>query len=250
MNRIRIGVLCLAAAFAFSAVAATSALATPAEEILFKFTNGNIEQGGTFSGESTTPSAKLRTLAGTEVKCTTVLVRGEFLNAHLGLTLILFHKCTTTGNVACTTAGQPSGLIHVPLALFHLGLAHLGNVLNIPAIIILLPASGVSFECTGGIKIKVTGNVIGELQKSNGQRPGLNEPLSTINLVFKQVSTGMQELTLILLPLGGGTLTNQHLTTEINPGAVIEESSQESSTPLTNYKNSTGAATEIELVAG
>jgi len=251
MHRIRIVLLCLSAMFAFSAIGASSAFAVE-ENILFKFTNGNIENGGTFSGESTAES-KLLTLAKAEVKCKSVLVRGEFLTAHLGDILVLFHKCTSSG-LPCNSAGQPGGLIHVPLTLFHLGLAHLGGTLNVPAIIILLPAAGITFECPGVLKTAtVTGNVIGELQNEAGERAKVKVPQKTVKVAFKQLAApneGMQELTLILLALGNQLLTGQTLLTEFENSGKKEESAQVSTTPLTNFKNAAGEVTEIELVEG
>jgi hypothetical protein len=246
MKRIRIVGLCLMAVFAFSAIAVSSASAS---EILFEFTKGNIAEGGTFTSKGET-SSKLQTLGGSTVTCTQVRDTGSFLSAHLGLALILFLGCTTIifgGTHTCTTSGQPSGHIHLLNLVFHLGLAHLGSNTTIPAIIILLPSAGVEFNCEVG-NVKVTGNVIGALQKTNGEQAPINTPEKEVNLVYKLKSTGMQELTEILMSLNGGALTTAHLTTE--DLLETKESGQESSDTLEGFKNSKGEETEIKLVEG
>jgi len=246
MKRIRIVGLCLMAVFALSAAAASSASALP--EILFRFTNTKspIANGGTFTSKGGVST--LETLSGSTVKCTGVKDNGSFLSAHLGLALILFEGCTTKifGTNNCTSAGQSTGHIHLLNLVFHLGLAHFGGSTTIPAIIILLPSGGITFSCEIA-NVTVTGSVIGRLQKTNGEEPKINEAAKEINLVYKQTS-GMQELTEILMSLNGGRLTTAHLTTE----DIIEtkESAQESTDTLEGFKNSLGEATEIELEEG
>lgn len=238
MKRIRIVGLCLVAVFAFGAVAASNAFAA---DLLFKATVGNIA-GGTFlsSGGAST----LETTGKTKVTCTTVTNHGLFHSTTLGLVLILFKGCKESLFKTSCNSGSGAGEIHIPLStIFHLGLAHSVTSTSVPAIIILLPAAGINFTCAGGtIPVKVTGNVIGELQSGGVQAP-LNKPFKALELVFKQ-TTGVQALKLILF--GGGTLTNQHLTSEIN--GVVEEAGQESTDTLDGFTNSAGAATEIELV--
>jgi hypothetical protein len=239
MKCIRMGGLCLVAAFAFSAVAMSSA---SAGQLLVRFS-----LGGSVVGASFLSAAGVSTLESTGKKvitCSTVRNHGSFLSSTLGLVLIVFIGCKeTVMNTSCDSAGAGAGEIYIPLStLFHVGLAHSGTNTTIPAIIILLPSAGINFTCDGGaIKVKVTGNVIGELQSGGAQAP-LNVPFRTLALVFRQ-TTGVQALKLILL--GSQTLTNQHLTSEIN--GTVEEAGESSTDILDGFRNSMGEET-IELV--
>ncbi|MGA8363290.1 MAG: hypothetical protein WB709_02085 [Solirubrobacteraceae bacterium] len=239
MKRIQIVGLCLMAVFALSAFAASSA---SAGELLFKATTGNIVGGGF---ESLGGLSLLRALGGNTIHCKEVHNHGRFLSTTLGDVLILFLGCTTEvfgGTVNCQNSG--TGEIHLPLAttLFHLGLAHLGTNNSIPAIDILLDEE-VKFKCSIST-ITVKGDVVGALQLANGSQVPLSTPEKEINLVFNESELGMQQLTEFLMP--GGGLVKHHLTSTILGSE--KESAERSTDTLKDFKNSTGAATEVELV--
>jgi hypothetical protein len=226
------------AVFAISAVAASSA---SAGELLFKAVTGNIVGGGFLSLGGL---SLLRTLGGSTVHCEHVHNHGKFLTTTLGDVLILFLGCTTVAfgsTLNCHNTGTNE--IHLPLAttLFHLGLAHLGTNTSIPAVDILLDED-VKFKC-GFNTVTVKGAVIGALQEANGNQAPLNTPVEATNLVFKESSVGMQELTEFLMP--GGGLVTQHLTSTI---LATEESGETSTDTLDGFTNSVGGATKIELV--
>lgn len=96
--------LALAAVLAFAAMSAASASA--ATEL--KLTKGAYPAGFTVS------STEVSNLtASTNVECSTLLGHGTLNSATDALVLLLFHKCTVLDKlVPCTTAGEPSGLIH------------------------------------------------------------------------------------------------------------------------------------------
>jgi hypothetical protein len=244
MKRIRIVGLCLMAVFAVSAVAASG---SSAASLLFKATNGNIVGGGF---ESLGGLSFLKTLGGSEVHCKHVDNHGKFTSSTLGEVLILFLGCSTNvfgSSVKCHNSGTED--IHLPLAttLFHLGLAHDGTNISIPAIDILLDKA-VSFKCSIGT-ITVSGDAVGELEAPLGTQAPLNAPEKEISLVYKESSAGMQLLTEFLMPEGG--LVKHHLTSLVENGLGGKEtieSAETSTDTLSNFTNSAGEATEIELV--
>jgi len=246
MKRTSIIGLFLAAVFALSAGAASSASAA---DLLAQLPGGGSVVGVTFL--STAGLAQLIRHNGEEIDCQSVTNHGKFLTSTLGDVLIRFSSCTAKG-FKCNTAGAATGEIHLPLTtLFHLGLAHLilsgGTVHRLPAIVIL-PGT-VKIEC--GVppftaKIEVSGNVIGALQKANGEPIALNEPRTNINLNFQQLANGLQHLMLILLP-GSTTPTSFDLKSNLNGGA-FELSSEVVNVSLDGFTTSGGAATSIELV--
>jgi hypothetical protein len=126
-----------------------------------------------------------------------------------------------------------------------LGLAHLGSNTSIPAIVVLLGASGIEIKCTSLVTIKVTGAVIGALQKANGEPAKLNEGFKEMNLVYKQIAKGEQELRLFLMP--GGALQAYDLSCSIN-GGTAELFSEVALDTLDGFTNVAGEATEVELV--
>jgi hypothetical protein len=239
MKRISIVGLCLAAVFVLSAVSAPSALAG---ELLFRAKTGSIVGGGFLwlSGLA------LLGAPGEEVDCQHVRSNGLFLSTTLGHGLLLFLGCSIKVSVStfkCTSLGEATGNIHIPLAKFHLGLAHLGTNGNIPAILTALPSGGISFSCSGA-SFTLLGGVIGALQKTNGEPVGLNLPLQAINLVYKQ-SSGKQELRLMLMP--GGAL-EEHDLKSVSGSGFTELWLELSTGTLDGFTNDKGEATEIELV--
>ena len=242
MKRIRILGLCLVAVFALSATVASSALAG---ELLFKAVTGSIVGGGFLSTGGLT---LLITHSGKELHCKDVIDHGLFLSSTLGNILIRILGCSAKEGITvnCNTAGAGTGEIHLPLStLFHLGLAHLGSNTSIPAIVVLLGASGIEIKCTSLVTIKVTGAVIGALQNAAGEPAKLNEKVKEMNLVCKQTANGEQELRLFLMP--GGVLQTYDLSTSFN-GAAAELSSTRTTDTLDGFTNGAGGATEVELV--
>ncbi|HWY17772.1 MAG TPA: hypothetical protein VNY27_03570 [Solirubrobacteraceae bacterium] len=240
MRAVRLVGLSLMAVFAISAVAASSA---SAGELLFKAGTGNIVGGGFLSSGGL---SVLQSKGGSKVHCKEVRSHGKFLSTTLGDVLIRFLGCTTVafGSVTlnCTSTGAGTGEIHLPLAttLFHLGLAHLGANTSIPAVDVLLDEE-VKFKC-GVNSVTVKGAAIGALLVNGSQAP-LNTLEKEVTLEYKESAQGVQELKEFLMP--GGSLVTQHLTSTI---LLEEESGETSKDALDGFTNSTGAATEIELV--
>jgi hypothetical protein len=203
MKRISIVGLFLAAVFALSAMAASSASA--AGLLLARVAGGGSIVGVTFLSEAKLP---LLTTHGKKlVHCKHATNFGHFLSSTLGDILIRFLGCTVLGvGIECNTAGAAAGEIHLPLAgtVFHLGLAHLTlTVGNFPAAVILLEKD-VLIKCGGtAAEILVLGAVIGALQLDEPlELPiPLNTPVSTMLLNFQQTtptSFGLQHLRLFL----------------------------------------------------
>jgi hypothetical protein len=213
MKHLYVILLCLVAVFIFSTVVASAASA--AEEYLFSTAK--------FSFTSQGHGSKALTVGGNRFECTEMKNTGETENAHLGKININLTGCegiTGLGNFTCKTTGAASGEIVLSNLLFHLGTAS-----ENAAVIILLPTAGIVINCGALIgSVTVKGNIIGLLFKLDGTRLHLSEPVTSANLVFKDNgSTGVQEDKTIAVSLGGGTLTNQHLT--INILGKEEESS-------------------------
>jgi hypothetical protein len=231
MKRIHVIGLCLVAVFAFSAVAASAASA--AEEYLFSAATFSFTSKG-IAGQI----SKLLTVGGNTIECPEVLNKGETENAHLGKVRVEFKKCqakTGLGNFGCKTGTVAEEIvIDVPF--------HLGTTSENAAVILLLPAAGIVINCGLAGNITVKGNVIGLLFKLDGTRLGLNEQVTSVNLMFLDTgTTGVQDDKSITLSLGGGTLTNQHLTAEVS--GKTEEASQVSNDSLEKF-----SVSPIELV--
>jgi len=243
MKRISIAGLFLAAVFVLSAMAASSASAA---DLLARIAGGGSVAGVTFLSSATLPL--LFTHGGKSIHCKHVTNHGLFLSATLGNVLIQFLGCTSKENlvnVSCKTPGAGSGEIHLALStLFHLGLAHLGTNRTIPAAVILLGKT-IEIECSL-VKIQVRGNVIGALQKANGEPVELGKSLSAFNLNFQQTANGLQDLRLILMP-GSTTPTTYDLESSFS-GALFELSSEVANATLDGFTTSGGVATNIEFV--
>jgi hypothetical protein len=243
MKRISIVGLFLAAVFALSAMAASSASAA---DLLARIAGGGSVAGVTFLSSATLPL--LFTHSGKSIHCTHVTNHGLFLSATLGNVLILFLGCTSKENlvnVKCNTPGAGTGEIHLPLStLFHLGLAHLGTNRTIPAVAIL-PGKTIVIECSP-VKIEMRGNVIGALQLANGNQLPLNTPVSQMNLNFQQTANGLQHLRLILMP-GSTTPTTYDWETSFS-GGVFELVSEVANATLDLFRLSNGNHVNIELV--
>jgi len=246
MKRISVIVgLCLVAVVAFSAVAAGSA---SAKEVLFKFTNGNIANGGTFTSVS---GISILATANATVECEKDTNEGSFTNAHLGIVTVLFEGCklkTLLGNFVCTTAGKIAGHITLEKWEFHLGLAEPGDI---PAILVLVPGGSFKFSCEVAT-VTVTGTgVIGALQNIKGEAAKVGEKVSEANLVYaNNGKAGEQKYTKFIFSLGGGTVEKLNLEAENSITKSKEKASQESSDTLSKFTNSAKEATELELVEG
>jgi hypothetical protein len=243
MKRISIAGLFLAAVFALSAMAASSASAA---ELLARIAGGGSVAGVTFLSSATLPL--LITHDGSLIHCKDAINHGLFLSSTLGNILIRFLGCSTavgTSSFPCNTSGAGSGEIHLPLStLFHLGLAHLTiNVGRIPALAILL-GKIIELECSI-VKIEVKGSVIGALQR-NGQPVPLNTPFTDVNLNFQQTANGLQHLRLFLMP-GTTGLTTYDLETNI-AGGGFELSSEVANALLDGFTLPNGKEDAIELV--
>jgi len=231
--------LCLAAVFALSAFAASSASA----DLKAQIKGGGSIAGVTFLSSATLP--RLITHSGSEFHCKHATNHGKFLTATLGDILIRLLGCTSSG-LSCNTAGAGAGEIHLPLStLFHLGLAHLNiNIGRIPAAVIL-PGQIIKITCGGLITIEARGSMIGALQR-NGAPVPLNTPFEDVNLNFQQTANGLQHLRLILMP-GSTTPTIHDWELSLNGGA-FELVSEVANVLLDGFTTSGGVATQIELV--
>jgi hypothetical protein len=250
MKRISIVGLCLAAVFAFSAMVASSASATPGLLL------ARVAGGGSIAGVSFLSSAgktQLITHGGSEITCKDATNRGLWLSPTLGDLLIQFLGCSTAGGLAtCSTTGAAPEEIHLPLGgtTFHLGLAHLSpTVGRIPAIVVLLNKD-VSINCGGGLAtILVLGAVIGALQLDPSEKPiPLNTPFSTAILNFQQTANGLQHLRLLLFE---DTLNTYDLKSLITEGGVtkpLELSSEVALALLDSFTLSSGVHVSLELV--
>jgi len=194
MKVIRVIGLCLAALFAFSAVAASSASAT---DLLFKPASGGFPY---LALALNSIESKLETTNGSTISCEVIHVEVTITDAHLGFVHVLWLGCKeSVFSSACHSPGQASGRILL-LALFHLGLGHRGTELKVPAVLVLVPA-GFEIECA--VKITVKGSVIGEIKIPTKT---LEE---NVPIIFKQVAAGKQDMTEFLL----SKLTNEELMT-------------------------------------
>jgi hypothetical protein len=240
MKRISIVGLFLAAVFALSAMAASSASAA---DLLARIAGGGSVAGVTFLSEAKLPL--LTTHSGGLIHCKHATNHGLFLSSTLGNILIRFLGCTTVivGQVNCTSEGAAEGEIHLPLStLFHLGLAHLTlTVGQIPAIVILL-GKVIKFVC-GGVEVQVKGNVIGALQLDEPkERPiPLNTPFSTALLNFQQTAHGLQHLTLFLMPGTTGLTSYDLLANVAGAGFVL-------AALLDGFKLPNGTEDKLELI--
>jgi hypothetical protein len=239
MKRIGIAGLFLAAVFAFSASAASSASAA---ELLARVAGGGSVAGVTFLSLAILPL--LITHSNSRFHCKDALYHGLFLSSTLGNILIRFLGCTSSG-FECNTTGAAAGEIHLPLStLFHLGLAHLTpSVGRIPAAVILL-VKVIELECLI-VKLEVRGSVIGAFQK-NGAPVPLNTPFLDVNLNFQQTANGLQHLRLFLMP-GTTGLTPYDLEANIGGGG-FELSSEVANVLLDGFKLPNGKEDDLEFV--
>jgi hypothetical protein len=250
MKRISITGLFLAAVFAFSVMAASSASAAPGLLL------ARVAGGGSIAGVSFLSLgllALLTTTGGGLIDCTHFRNNGLFLSPTLGNLLVLFKNCTVpteAGPAECGTAGE-AGNIHLPLAttLFHLGLAHLSSTVGkIPAAVILLNKD-VNFTCAGGlINVLVLGAVIGAFQLDPSEKPlPLNTPFSNVILNFQQTAHGVQHLRLILFEDTLRTYDLDSITTINGVAGPVELSAQVALALLDSFTLGSGVHVNLEL---
>jgi hypothetical protein len=155
MSKVRVVLLAMAAVFALSAVAASSASAT---EVLFSQETGTFEASGA--------TAKLIASNGKEIICTKVTSTGKTTaNKHLGEVAFKFTGCTTKEGfitVNCENAG--TGEITTS-GTFHVGLGMKTSTDSNPGILIL--PSETTFKCSL-VTIKVRGSIVGLIQDASG----------------------------------------------------------------------------------
>lgn len=256
MKRIGIVGLFLAAVFALSAMAASSASA--AGLLLARVPGGGSVVGVTFL--SSAGLSLLSTHSGKLIHCKRATNHGLFLSPTLGDILIRFLECTTDNplggeRLACKTAGAGAEEIHLPLATttFHLGLAHLTlTVGRLPAAVILLEKD-VLINCgSGAAEILVLGAVIGALQldEPNEKPIPLNTPFSTALLNFQQTtpaSHGLQHLRLFLFEDELRTYDLHSLITTILGKEPLSLSAEVALALLDLFRLSNGNHVSIEL---
>jgi hypothetical protein len=255
MKRIGIVGLCLAAVFAFSAMAASSASATGL--LLARVAGGASGSIAGVSFLSLGGTALLTTQGGKDIQCAHVNNKGLFLSPTLGNLLIQFVNCeanTEVGALECAGGGETANNIHLPLAttLFHLGLAHLSSTVGkIPAAVILL-TKDVKLSCGNGLaEVLVLGAVIGALQldPSEKQIP-LNTPFANAILNFQQTtptSFGLQHLRLLLFEDTLNTYDLDSVTTTLGSAGPVELSAEAVLALLDLFTLNAGKHVEIEL---
>ena len=161
------------AAIALSAVAASSASATP----LIHFS-----AEGSFTGKG--GMATLETKKGTKIKCEQSTAKGSVTSLDRAQTLIEFEKCVAVSSGATCTITEgggktevgTSGNIHV-LALALLG-SDTAPPLDLPAVLVSTEnkadeKANVTFECQVfgiGTEITTRGSIIGLLEKRNNRQ--------------------------------------------------------------------------------
>jgi hypothetical protein len=252
MKRISIVGLFLAAVFALSAMAASSASAAPLLLLAQPRGGGNIA-GVTFLSE-TTLAPLLTTHGNHDIHCKHATNHGLFLSPTLGDILIRFLGCTepATG-LKCNTAGAAAEEIHLPLAttLFHLGLAHLTlTVGKFPAAVILLDKD-VIINCGGGLaEVLVLGSVIGAFKLDTGNHGPipLNTPFSTALLDFVQTANGLQHLRLFLFEHELRTYDLDALITELGKAKPAELAAEDTTALLYHFLLPGGKEDEIEFI--
>ena len=175
MKRIKIVGLCLVAAFALSAIVASSALAAK-----------HINKGPiVIHAVSGIAFLELEKGAG-KVECKTSETTGEITSATGGTVVATFHGCETLGKV-CASEGAPAATIITKLLATETGYVGVGGT-KVGGD--FKPASGVylaEFECPGSPDIfnKVKGSVIGEITPANS--------MSTESKSILKESGGKQE---------------------------------------------------------
>jgi hypothetical protein len=244
MKFVRTVGLCLVATFTLSVVAASSASAA---DLLARVAGGGNIASSTFLTSATL--LLLITKGGNKIHCKQAANYGLFSNSTLGNILMRFLGCTIdeiSFVMHCNTNGAASGEIHFPLSstLFRLGLAHLGTNGTIPAVVVLLGKT-TEITCDEFIKIEVRGNVIGALQKPNGEQVELGKPLLEVNLNFQQTANGLQDLRLIVLP-GSTTPTTYDL--EAAFGGAFELTSEVANYTFNSFALSNGKLIALELI--
>jgi len=263
--------MCLASVVAFSAIGTAGAFANEHIPYLFKFSKGNINEGGTFTSKGAT--AELATEGSEPVICETTENKGEFLGlkgtehesekigAHLGLVTIVFKKCSTKALGSSFKCGNEGSSENITLLkwLFHL-VAGFDPTLNEwgPAILILIgkvnsknEASGeFEFTCAGVVKVVVKAkSITGVLVKS-----GTKELVKTKTLL---ASTGLNFageagkkfkllFTKVYLPLQKEEETESTFESSISGGA-FKPSEEIAGDTLEGFENSAKEKVELEL---
>jgi len=165
MKRLSVLGLCLVAGLAFSALVASSAMATKAEHGVLKL----LSSGG--SSHLGTPKA---TITSTSNSGTSTITSGT-----AGTAFSSFHnvEIETTG-LKCTSAGQPTGVVETKELAEETGwISKAKNEAGVD----FKPASGsflAEFSCEGGISAKVRNSVIGKVTPVN--TAGLSTELNLV----------------------------------------------------------------------
>jgi hypothetical protein len=277
MKRISIIALCVMAVVALSAITASTAAAEETEEkapaaALFKFTNGNISEGGTFAakGSSTdelaTKNIKVVCTGGSTTESNSF--EKEF-GAHLGHSTIVFSGCSVTIlgiKIECENESLGKGKVRLLNWQWHLGWAWDPFVRRwLPVLAFLFPGVGAKepepelgkfeFKC-GSTTVTVTGNfAVGALYKTGTKEPvALKEKRSSVELVYQALEGKEAEIkplfTLFYLPLTNKIDRIHVLEAENSTTKTKEEAVQISKDTIEKFENVKKEATEIELVEG
>jgi hypothetical protein len=256
MKRIIITIgLCLVSVVAISAVAAGSASAEPA--LLLKLTKGAFPVTYLLVTDG---NDTFETASGDKISCTKTEGDGEFANPHLGMILFIVTGCEVEATVLgikikgpCNTVEEHSkeGLIMLDDWMDQFGGVKLSNGKEDPGTISLRPEK-YEIEChtsVGVIKTVIAGaGVVGLIMTLEAGVPKVGTPYPMVNLVLKGTK-GVQEDTEFLLPLNGNEILKTSLTANVD-GSGVENIALSSTAHIGEFKNSTGEATEIEIIEG
>jgi hypothetical protein len=243
--------LCLIAAMAISAIAASGASAEPL--LLVKLTKGEFP---VFYALKTDGSDTFETESGFKITCTKTEGDGSFETAHLGFILLEMNGCEAdapfNGGMCNTVEASPKeGLVMLDDWVDHFGGTRLGAGKEVPGLLLLTNAK-FEIEChtiLGVVKAAVTTpGTVGRLQTAGGELPKVNIPLKAYNIEYKG-EKGVQEYKEFLFPLKNNELVTY------NPKARVEGGAEQSvglttTAHIEKFENSKHEVTEVEIVEG
>jgi hypothetical protein len=195
MKRIKALGLCLVAAFALAAVAASIASASATPEYYTKASVGTVAPSVPFTATSATAFLEGKT-SGVKIQCKSSTSTGEVNGAKTSVKNVsLFKECEIAGlALPCENVG-PKEIETKSLA------GELGAITTALPGTRLKPESGeflADFNCAGGgVLIKVKGSLIGSLSGAAGETPAEGKFASTGKLTFK-TTKGAQQYTKFL----------------------------------------------------
>jgi hypothetical protein len=235
------------AVFAFSAMAVSAASAAELTKILPEPTAAApLTTVGSQPAEG-----HLLTVGGLEVKCKKGSGSESFTSANLGTGEVLFTECKGPLATVCTGTGDPEGLIsakgevHFWLALLMTGTVEKPTSELVGALVFLLEAAGVKFECVNKAKTVKDEIVVHGCTASQVKPTSLNKLISTAEEEFAEWSSGETKILSVLKQEETSEIAC--LPTTSTNGGAAELSAITGLFNVTTFKKS-GAAITIELM--